>query len=410
MEELLNLLNTMKDGNGKSISIEFESIGDGVVLKNSKAPEFPGSYKKVFLNNVTTKEAEEGIKRLYFAREIGFQVVNQGVPSIQISSSGQYVPPPPLTPGPTNYTTFPSAKIINDTIVGIATQNALIIKAPLELLNLLGDIIASLDVKYPQVLIETKVFEVDDSISKKIGVALDYSKNNGASTSHGVKTLLQEGLGIPEAMLPAMFFQYTDAEKKLSLLSNLVLNDRDGLVKILAEPRIVMKPGEEAAIALTSVQYVATQGVNTSDLKGVESGITFKITPIILNENKISLRLAIEQSEFVPNSDSKITLATNKNTIYTTVVADDGEMISIGGIETRRASKFSSGLPFLKDIPFLGALFSSRTKDSSSTKIEFMIRPVIKQLNMHQKQITDVMEEKRKMDNSATTYRDLLVQ
>ena len=207
-----------------------------------------------------------------------------------------------------------------------------------------------------------------------------------------------------------MFFQYTDAEKKLSLLSNLVLNDRDGLVKILAEPRIVMKPGEEAAIALTSVQYVATQGVNTSDLKGVESGITFKITPIILNENKISLRLAIEQSEFVPNSDSKITLATNKNTIYTTVVADDGEMISIGGIETRRASKFSSGLPFLKDIPFLGALFSSRTKDSSSTKIEFMIRPVIKQLNMHQKQITDVMEEKRKMDNSATTYRDLLVQ
>ena len=157
MEELLNLLNTMKDGNGKSISIEFESIGDGVVLKNSKAPEFPGSYKKVFLNNVTTKEAEEGIKRLYFAREIGFQVVNQGVPSIQISSSGQYVPPPPLTPGPTNYTTFPSAKIINDTIVGIATQNALIIKAPLELLNLLGDIIASLDVKYPQVLVSLKV-------------------------------------------------------------------------------------------------------------------------------------------------------------------------------------------------------------------------------------------------------------
>ena len=360
-----------------------------LVLKESTVGEdFSNSYKKVFLNSITSKDAEEMLKKLYFAREKEFTLATP-MSGLNVLSSNSTVLPNQVVQLPqtamtgAKYESFDKARLANDAVIAIPSQNALLIKSSREVLSLMGDIIASIDAKYPQVLIETKVFEVDDSVSRKIGTALDYSKTSGA-TSFGIKTIFQEGLSA--AALPVFFQQYTDAEKKLSLLTNLVINDRKGLVKILAEPRIVMKPGEEAAIGLNTVKYVSIQGVQISDLKGVETGITFKITPIILSENKISLRLTIEQSEFIPTDEVNVTLSTNKNTIYTTVIADDGELISIGGIDTRRSTAFSSGVPLLKDIPIIGALFSSKTKDSNHAKIEFMIKPIIKKLNNYQKQ------------------------
>ncbi len=387
---------------------------DLVRRDGAPANDIPNSYKKVFLNSITSKDAEEMLKKLYFAREKEFTLVTQPLPGLNVSLSNVALqpnsviqPPPPVIPG-ARYESFEKARLANDTVIAIPSQNALIIKASRDLLSLMGDIIASIDAKYPQVLIETKVFEVDDSVSKKIGAALDYSKTNGA-TSYGIKTIFQEGLS--SSALPLFFNQYTDAEKKLSLLTNLVINDQNGLVKILAEPRIVMKPGEEAAIGLNTVKYVSIQGVQTTDLKGVETGITFKITPIILSENKISLRLTIEQSEFIPTGESNVTLSTNKNTIYTTVIADDGELISIGGIDTKRYSNFSSGVPFLKDIPLLGAFFSSRTRDSNHAKIEFMIKPIIKKLNNYQKQNPiDLQNERNLIEKDETSNLKFFMQ
>jgi hypothetical protein len=399
IDELLDLLNVLQDSNGRKIILPYERLGDGIVFKNPKLAEFPGSYKKVFLNSITTKDAEEALKKLYFAHEQEFTLSNQPLPALTLGSSTT-APPPMPAPG-ARYVTFDKAKVINDAVISIPGQNAVVIKAGNDVLAMMSDIIASLDAKSPQVLIETKVFQVADSISKKIGAAIDYSKTNGA-TSYGMKTILQEGLSV--SSLPNWFFNLTDPEKKLKLLTDLVANDRDGLVKILAEPRIVMKPGEEAAIALNTVKYVSVTGVQTSDLKPVETGITFKITPIILSENKISLRLAIEQSEFIPTNEDKVTLSTSKNTIYTTVIADDGEMISIGGIESRRFTDFASGIPYLMDIPLLGSLFASKAKDSTNTKIEFMIKPVIKKLNMYQKQNTvDMLHERMTIDTDAAS-------
>lgn len=70
----------------------------------------------------------------------------------------------------------------------------------------------------------------------------------------------------------------------------------------------------------------------------------------------------------------------NQNIIETTLVVNDGELISIGGIYLSKENDFNSGIPLLKDIPIAGYLFGSDSNEKSRVMIEFIIKPTIKNL------------------------------
>ena len=308
---------------------------DGIVIKSNKK-EYESSYKKIFLYNLTVDEAKKSLKEFFFKE------------------------------GADAYSMLP-----------LPAQNALIIKADRRILDQIGEIIYSIDSDSPQVMIEAEVFEYDDTVGRKIGMAIDYSKING-NFAFGVKTIFGEGVS---TLMPQITGNYTNDEKKKTLLTSLALQDRNGGVKILSEPRLVLKPGKEASLKLNTEKYIIVSGVNDSKLEKIETGIVFTITPIILSQSTILLKLHLEQSEFIPTNEEKIVQSSNKNLIDTSVVVNDGELVSLGGIYLSKASKFSSGLPLLKDIPGLGKVFGSDSDDSSRTMIEFMIRPTIKKLH-----------------------------
>jgi type III secretion protein C len=226
-------------------------------------------------------------------------------------------------------------------------------------------------------MLEAEVFEYDDTVGRKIGMAIDYSNING-DFALGVKTVFGEGIS---NLMPQIIGNYTNEEKKKILLTSLALQDRNGGVKILSEPSLVLKPGKKALLKLNTEKYVIVSGVNDSKLEKIETGIVFSITPIILSKSTILLKLHLEQSEFIPTNEAQIVQSSNKNLIDTSVVVNDGELISLGGIYLSKQSKFNSGIPILKDIPGIGYVFKSDSHDSSRTMIEFMIRPTIKKLN-----------------------------
>ena len=314
---------------------------DGIVI-SSNITDYKGSYKKMFLYNMTVDEAQKNIKEFFFK-----------------DAAGTY------------------------SILPLPAQNALIVKADKDILNQIGGIIHSIDADAPQVMIEAEVFEYDDTIGRKIGMAMDYSNING-NFSAGVKTVFGEGFA---DLVPSLASNYTDAEKKETLLTSLALEDRNGGVKILAEPRLVLKPGKEASLKLNTQKYVIVAGINDSSLKTIDTGITLTITPTILSQSTILLKLHLEQSEFIPSNEADIIQSTNNNVIDTEVVVNDGELVSLGGIYLSKEVESSSGLPVLKDIPYLGSLFGYDSKASSRTMIEFMIRPTIKQLHSQQRNI-----------------------
>ena len=308
---------------------------DGIEIK-SNYKEYKGSYKKVFLYNLTVDEAQSKIKEFFFKNHDG------------------------------SYSILP-----------LKTQNAIIIKSDIDTLRQIGEVLYSIDADSPQVMIEAEVFEYQDTIGRKVGMAIDYSNING-NFAYGVKTVF--GNTIADT-LPQITTAYSNEEKKKTLLTALALEDRDGGVKILAEPRLVLKPGKEASLRLNTEKYIIVSGVNDSSLEKIETGIVFKITPIILSQSTILLKLHLEQSEFIPSNETQIVQSTNKNLIDTSIVVTDGELISLGGIYLSRKTNFSTGIPVLKDIPGLGQAFSINSNDSSRTMIEFMIRPTIKKLH-----------------------------
>jgi type II secretory pathway component GspD/PulD (secretin) len=314
---------------------------DGIVI-TSNQKNYKSCYKKIFLYNLTVEEAQKSLKEFFFKE------------------------------GTKSYSMLP-----------LPAQNAIIVKADMSTLNEIGEVIYSIDSDSPQVMLEAEVFEYDDTIGRKIGMAIDYANING-DFALGVKTIFGEGVS---KLLPVISGNYTNEEKKKTLLTSLALQDRNGGVKILSEPRVVLKPGKEALLKLNTEKYIVVSGINDSKLEKIETGIVFKIVPVILSKSTILLKLHLEQSEFIPTNEDQIVQSTNKNLIDTSIVVNDGELISLGGIYLSKKSKFNSGIPVLKDIPGIGHAFSSNSEDSSRTMIEFMIRPTIKKLNSRLRKI-----------------------
>ena len=310
----------------------------------------------------------------------------------------------------------------NVNILEIETQNALLLRGDKNIIDYISNIIYSMDVEYPQVLVETKVFEYDDSLAKKIGTSINYIKPYGTSNNNdgdevygsqqtGSKSynvlnnlyqdIFNTKIGEVNKQLqtiPNIFFQLSDEEKKMKLLTQLAMHGRNGMVKILAEPRLLLKPGSKASIKLTTVKYVeakAHQEMSNIENQSIDCGIQFEIIPIILAENKILLKIKLKQSEFIFNNEEKIVQSKNENIIDTKVVALDGELINIGGIILKKTSAVSSGIPYIKDIPYLGVLFGSKRNDFSKVRIEFMIKPTVKFLS---KKLRSIKQDVHKQD------------
>lgn len=303
------------------------------------------SFKKIFLNNTSSGDA---LKSLYglFPNEI------EGKLDDALNSSDRL-------------------KLNRSFVVEYKPQNALIVRGlNRQFYNRIAKLLPALDADFNQVVVETKVFQYDDSIGQKIGANLTYVKGNLT-----VATPFSEGTS---AQLPNLLYQFTSADNRSNLLTQLAMQDKDGLVRILAEPRLVLQSGTQANVKLETKKYFLTSGVNVAgDLRELPSGIDFTVTPTVLGDSKIKLDLLIKQSEFALNNEAGVAATTNANEIRTTIVANDGELVSLGGILTRKDANSSSGMIGIRKVPLLGKLFGSEVESSSIARIEFLIRPTI---------------------------------
>lgn len=363
------------------------------------------TFKKIFLFNLSQKEVAYYLSRLFNLPYSDFQPEFSARQLTQYISmtDGKLLDKMPNNDYTRTFITPPDDYVIKPEItsvgrvISLPQQNALIIKGEYNDLKKISQVLYAIDAEYRQIMIEAKVFEYDSSLSKRVGMTLDLSKTFGGSPggSFGIKNSALErefGSAVASA-LPYGFFNLSDAEQKLSLLTSLALYDRDGLVKITAEPRLVVKPGQESVIDLSTtkhVQVVTDQNNNvTSDLKQVPTGVVLVIRPILLSDDKVQLDFILRQSEFVPSQESGVQLETKSNQVLSSLVVQDGELVTIGGIEMQKFNHALGGYPLLKDIPLFGSLFGGKSSDFTSTRIEFMIRPTIKDIGLKRHQIHD---------------------
>jgi general secretion pathway protein D len=268
------------------------------------------------------------------------------------------------------------------------SQNALVMVAEAAQLATFEGIVRELDQPRAQVLIHAAIVEVSGDIGEALGV--QWALNGGDA-----KGLINfPGTGIP--ILGALKFddQLNAPEGALlklggdrfgALVSALASNTRSNL---LSTPSLLTLDNQEAEIIVGQNVPFKTGSYSTNSsgadnpfttVERKDVGISLKIKPYI-NEGS-TLRLEVEQEVSdialaVSGIDSS-DLITNKRALKSTILADDGEIIVIGGLIKDSVQTQTRGVPLLRDIPYLGALFRWSSDTQTKSNLMVFLRPTI---------------------------------
>jgi general secretion pathway protein D len=153
-------------------------------------------------------------------------------------------------------------------------------------------------------------------------------------------------------------------------------------------PSVITLDNEEAQIKVAQEvpfitgQFTTTAGGGTTQgnpfttIQRQEVGTILKITPQITEEDTILLKIEQEASGIAAAAQQVASdIVTNKRTISTRVLVDDGGMIVLGGLIEDRLTESESKVPFLGSIPLLGELFRTRSTQMTKTNLMVFIRP-----------------------------------
>ncbi len=388
-------------------------------------------YKKIFLYNLSEREVAFYLSRLYDIPYSTFTPNRSAeLPRREVigqlggaSASSNIKNAEDTTPkDSSSWALFDSSsnRVQSNTFfssmrwITIPQQNAILLRGSAEQLDQVGQVLHSIDSDYKQIVLEAKVFEYDASMSKKIGLALG-NVAGGLSVKQpiGNATISVErvfGADVANA-LPLNFYYLSAIERRFALLSALTLYARDGLVRISAEPRMLLKPGQVSTMDITTSKFVQpnSTGAAVASLGGgylalqpipVQAGVFFTVRPTLLSDQKVQLDLFIKQSEFTASNERNVLISTSENQMATSIIASHGELVSLGGLDSKKYSFNNSGVPGLKDLNAIGGAFGSTEEDASLVRVEFMLRPIIRDIENDQKiRISNVKDLNRKIED-----------
>jgi general secretion pathway protein D len=285
--------------------------------------------------------------------------------------------------------------------------NALVVTAPPKVMRSVMAIVDRLDIRRAQVLVEAILVEMSADKAMDLGVnwLIAGTDSDGNSLPAGGFVQPVDGTGIGEIIQGVL-----DPDSIPGLPSGLTLGLGQvvtsgtswaaviraiggiGNTNIIATPSIVTLDNEEAEIKIAqevpfvtgqyTSQGVAGPGGNVNPFQTIqreEVGNILKITPQINEGSSVMLKISQEASSIAASSQQVSTndLITNKRTITTNVMVEDGGIIVLGGLISDEVRESKSQVPFLGSIPIIGELFKTRSVDKVKTNLMVFIRPRI---------------------------------
>ncbi|MEN9587815.1 MAG: type secretion system protein GspD [Pseudomonadota bacterium] len=283
--------------------------------------------------------------------------------------------------------------------------NSLIITALEPQYRQLRAVIDKLDVRRAQVFVESLIAEVNSNKAAAFGVQWQGALGGRGDTNIGVLgTNFGSGgsniLGLsaaaaagtlsstvsPGAGLNVGVAHKTGGVYVLGALANFLETTGDG--NVLSTPNLLTLDNEEAKIVVgQNVPFLTGQYTNNSNgstsnpfqtIERKDVGITLRIKPQISENGTIKMTIFQEVSNVDSASVNSTTgLITNKRSLESNVIVDDGAVVVLGGLLQDTQASNQNRVPGLADIPFFGALFRSETKSRAKTNLMVFLRPVI---------------------------------
>jgi general secretion pathway protein D len=286
--------------------------------------------------------------------------------------------------------------------------NSLVITAPEPLYRQVRAMIDQLDSRRAQVYIESMIVEVSGDNAADFGFqwqglignrndknfvigGTNFGTNNNiiplaGAIVGGRDTAAQAAAGISEGLNIGLVRDYGGI-LGLSAIARMLQSQTN--VNIVSTPNLITLDNEEAKIIVGSNvpfvtgQFTATGTAATNPFQTIERkdvGITLRIRPQIGENGVVRMTIFQESSSLsdkVAPGTSNAGPSTNKRSIESNVVVDDGQIIVLGGLIEDRYNENKSKVPLLGDIPYVGGLFRSESRSKTRTNLMVFLRPVV---------------------------------
>ena len=312
----------------------------------------------------------------------------------------------PGTPGAAN---TPQAQADKGTMIWAEPEtNALVITAAPKAMREINAIIDKIDIRRMQVLVEAIIADVNEDKSAELGVnwaawsnddstripiggfiqpvggtsIVDLAQaiqNPSTAATSGITAPLGTTLGIGRIASTGVNF----AAMLRALRS-------DGSTNIIAKPSAITMDNQEAQLKVAKeVPFVTGSysstgaGGNTGavnpfqTIQREEVGTILKVTPQLNGSNTVILKIELESSNLAASNQGAVDLITNKRTISTNVMIEDGGIVVLGGLIEDNSIKGETRVPFLGRIPIIGLAFKTRNATATKNNLMVFIRPKI---------------------------------
>lgn len=276
---------------------------------------------------------------------------------------------------------FAALKSDRGTITLDERTSRVIVKDIQPALDDMRQLLKTLDAPEKQVMIEARIVEATSTFTRDLGVQWGLHYKDGSASVAGINTVDTGFGGVVSAAGPGstgagglgLGMSFGKLTSNVQLDMRLSAAATIGQVKIISTPKVVTLNNKAAKISQgQSIPYQTTSAEGTKT-EFVEAALTLEVTPHITSDGAVSMK--IKASNNSPGTGSPPPI--NKKEATTELVVANGETTVIGGIYVDSDTESDTGVPFLADIPLLGWLFKSNTKQKTKTELLIFITPKV---------------------------------
>lgn len=291
-------------------------------------------------------------------------------------------------------------------------SNQLIVKDVRTGLKNVVELVSKIDLRTPQVLLETQIVESSRNLTRELGSQLGFQYIQSPSTGNGTGSNFPSaisfggsvdpstgnlGSSFPVAIDPtlggsaiSMLFDSADGTKSLELrLSQL---EQEGRIRVISRPAVATTNNKAAEIksvekfrvrlpngglSVATGAGASASGTSNTATEVIEAGITLNVTPQASPDYYILLDIKARSSTFGSNYRVGDIPNEFERSASSTVLVSSGQTFALGGIYKVTESDTVSGVPFFKDIPVIGTFFRRMSTNDSDEELLFFITPRI---------------------------------
>lgn len=281
--------------------------------------------------------------------------------------------------------------------------NALLLRELPDNIDVIRDIVASLDIPVKQVQIEARIVTVNEGDLDELGVRWGFSSTNGSTTTGGsiesnlgaiglydgssdsgdgaaIDDFLNVNLAATSANASSIAFQVAKLGADTLLDLELSAMQRESKAEIISSPRLITTNKQPAYIEQgTEIPYLESSSSGATSVAFKKAVLSLKVTPQITPDNRLVLDLSVTQDRpgEVVKTGTGEAVAINTQRIGTQVLVNNGETVVLGGIFQHSVTSSVDKVPLLGDLPLLGALFRRSYEQMGKSELLIFVTPKV---------------------------------